>query len=61
VFIVQGELANDKLTNVMLLEGARPAQIKIIPHTHTKTLVVHRELEEQLKAFTEEDAKRQGN
>jgi hypothetical protein len=33
VFIAQGELANDKLTTVMLMEGARPAQIKVTPHT----------------------------
>jgi hypothetical protein len=61
VFIVQGELAKDQLTNVMLLEGAQPAQVKLTPHTHTQTLVVHRELDEQLEAFIEEDAKRQGN
>jgi hypothetical protein len=61
VFIVQGELTKDKLTNVMLLEGAQPAQIKLTPHTHTQILVVHRELDEQLKAFIEKDAKNQGN
>ncbi|HSF30488.1 MAG TPA: hypothetical protein VLK82_08465 [Candidatus Tectomicrobia bacterium] len=61
VFIVQGELVNDKLTTVMLMEGARPAQIKMTPHTHRQTLVVHRELEEQLKEEIEENARIQGD
>ncbi len=61
VFIVQGELVNDKLTTVMLMEGARPAQIKMAPHTHRQTLVVHRELEEQWKGEIEENARIQGD
>lgn len=61
VFIVQGELANDKMTTVMLLDGARSAQIKMTPHTHTQNLVVHRALEEQLREEIEEDVKNQGD
>ena len=61
VFIVQGELAADKLATVMLMEGARPVQIKVTPHTHTQSLVVHRGLEEQWEALQLRDATRGGD
>jgi hypothetical protein len=48
VFLVVGELVKGKPANVVLLEGARPAQVKISPHHHANVLVVHRELEELL-------------
>ena len=48
VFLVVGELVKGKPANVVLLEGARPAQVKIAPHHHANVLVVHRELEEEL-------------
>jgi hypothetical protein len=48
VFLMIGELVKGKPANVVLLEGARPAQVKIAPHHHANVLVVHRELEEQL-------------
>jgi hypothetical protein len=48
VFVVVGELVKGKPANVVLLEGARPAQVKIAPHHHANILVIHRELEEEL-------------
>lgn len=48
VFIIVGELVKGKPGNVVLLEGARPAQVKIARHHHADVLVVHREFEELL-------------
>jgi len=48
VFIVVGELVKGEPANVVLLEGARPAQVKIARHHHADVMVVHRELEEEL-------------
>ena len=48
VFLVVGELVKGKPANVVLLEGARPTQVKIAPHHHADVLVVHREYEEEL-------------
>jgi predicted esterase len=59
--MVLGEIVRGQPANVLLFEGARPAQVKLTPHTHTQVLTIHRELDEQLKAFIEENAKRQGD
>jgi hypothetical protein len=48
VFIVVGELVKGQPGNVVLLEGARPTQVKIAPHHHADVLVVHRGYEEEL-------------
>lgn len=48
VFLVVGELVKGKPGNVVLLEGARPAQVKVARHHHADVLVVHREFEELL-------------
>jgi len=48
VFIVVGELVKGKPGNVVLLEGARPAQVKVARHHHADVLVVHRQFEELL-------------
>jgi hypothetical protein len=51
VFIVIGELVRDQPATVMLLEGARPVQLRVAGDW--KTMVVHRELEEALTATTQ--------
>jgi hypothetical protein len=48
VFVVVGELVKGKPANVVLLEGARPAQVKVARHHHADVLVVHRAFEELL-------------
>jgi hypothetical protein len=48
VFVVVGELVKGKPGNVVLLEGARPAQVKVARHHHADVLVVHRAFEELL-------------
>lgn len=48
VFLVVGELVQGKPGNVVLLEGARPAQVKVARHHHADVLVVHCEFEELL-------------
>jgi hypothetical protein len=45
VFIVAGALVKGKPGNVVLLEGAQPAQVKVARHHHADVLVVHREFE----------------
>ena len=54
VFLVVGELVKGKPANVVLLEGARPAQVKIAPHHHADVLVVHSEMEETLEAIADQ-------
>lgn len=49
VVIAVGELVKDDPANMMLLEGARTAQVTVAQHTHTKTLVVHRGVDKRVE------------
>lgn len=46
--IVTGELVKGQPASVVLLEGARSAQLKVTPHTHTQVMTIHRTWEEEL-------------
>ncbi len=48
VFLVVGELVKGKPGNVVLLEGAHLAQVKVARHHHADAMVIHREFEEEL-------------